>query len=197
MTNTLTTYAAAPLATLDSLAEQAHAYAEQSRSANTRRAYHSDWAHFAAWAADRLLAALPAEPATLALYLTDCAATLAVATLTRRLAAISQAHQIAGYSSPAQHEHVRSVMKGIRRAKGTAQRQASAATTPVLKAMIVALPDSKSGLRDRALLLVGFAGALRRSELVSLDVADVQFVSEGAIIRYGALKSIRKAQGAR
>jgi site-specific recombinase XerD len=154
---------AAPLATFDTIDQTARAYAEASRSAATRRAYAVDWRHFTTWCEEHAVASLPATPATIVRYLAATAGRYAVATLTRRLASISQAHQLAGHPSPTQSEHVRTTMKGIRRTNGAAQRQVAAATTDVLKAMLETLPDTLAGRRDRALLLLGFTGALRRS----------------------------------
>jgi integrase len=181
----------ADLATIDQVGA---AYDAQSRAASTRRAYTADWADFCAWCAHLGLDSLPAAPTTVARYLAQLAdgsyihvppqrrRPLKVATLTRRLASISQAHQLAGYSSPTQSELVRTRMKGIRRAHGTQQDRAAAVTVAVLRAMLASLPQDPAGLRDRALLLIGFAGAFRRSELVAIDYADVQIVPEGLIV---------------
>jgi integrase len=92
---------------------------------------------------------------------------------------------------------VRTILKGIRRTKGTAQTAKAPAVVPVLIAMVETLPDTLIGIRDRALLLVGFAGAFRRSELVSLDVADLQFAQEGAILQLRRSKTDQEAAGRR
>lgn len=177
--------------------DRAASYAEQSRSANTKRAYALDWQHFTAWCEETRAPALPALPATVAAYAAHLADSgYAVATIGRRLASISQAHQLAGYeSSPCRSEQVRTVVKGIRRSKGTAQRQAQPATVPVLRRLVDTCGNDLMGIRDRALLLLGFAGALRRSELVALDLADLDFTIEGLVLTIRRSKTDQEAAG--
>lgn len=148
-------------------------------SENTRRAYRSDLAHFRAWGGT-----IPAEPDAVAAYLADWAGRLSVASLARRVASIARAHTSQGLKSPTRSDLVTGTLKGIRRKYGVAQYQA----TPILKEDLIAMVSDLSGakgVRDRALLLLGFAGAFRRSELVGLDVADLEFVDRGlfAILR--------------
>lgn len=185
------------------LTDAARAYADDSRSANTKRAYRADWADFRHWCEQHGYEALPAAPLTIANYLSarasgsgpDNAPRLSTATLTRRLAAISQAHKLAGFASPTQHEQVRTIMKGIRRTLGSAQRQAAPAVSTIMRQWVQHLPDSLLGTRDRALLLMGFAGAFRRSELIGLDVEAVRFVPEGMIVRLRKSKTDQEGQG--
>jgi integrase len=140
---------------------------------------------------------LPAAPETVALYLTNLAERRrSMATLAPRLATISQAHQAAHLESPTRAAEVRAVMQGIRRAKGTPQRQKTAAITLIIRAMVAGLPGSLIGMRDRALLLLGFAGAFRRSELVSLDVADLAFNADGLVVTLRRSKTDQDGQGA-
>ncbi|MBC8162191.1 MAG: site-specific integrase [Roseiflexaceae bacterium] len=120
---------------------------------------------------------------------------LKVATLTRRLAAISQFHQLQNFDSPSQSEIVRTVMKGIRREKGTKQNQPAPATLDVIRSMIQAAPSTLTGRRDRALLLVGFAGALRRSNIVALDVDHIRFLAGGMILLLGRSKTDQEGRG--
>ena len=135
------------------------------------RAYRADWRHFTAWCGARGREVLPAAPDTLALYLTELARDHHVSTLTRRLAAIAAAHAAAGYDSPASAPGVRTLMAGIRRVKGTAPgTQKKPLLVADLERVVAALPENLLGARDAALLLVGFAGAFRRSELVGLTV---------------------------
>ena len=169
--------------------ERARGYIQHAKARNTVKAYRSDWLHFTAWCSDRNLAALPASDNTAALYLSDLAATHTAATLTRRVSAISQAHQAAGHETPTKSITVRAVMSGIRRTLGTTPHPKSAALVADLRAMLATLPAGLLGVRDRALLLVGFAGAFRRSELVGLDVRDVEFTSDGAVIALRRSKS--------
>jgi site-specific recombinase XerD len=186
----------ASLVSLHETIAQAKGYAEQAKAASTRRAYQSDWRDFSAWCELRGLATLPAVAATVALYLSDLADRRTVSTIQRRLATISQAHQTAHLDTPTKAAEVRAVMQGIRRAKGTAQRQKQPAVTQVIRAMVAQLPNGPLGVRDRALLLLGFAGAFRRSELVALDIADVSFTADGLIVRLPRSKTDQEGQGA-
>jgi site-specific recombinase XerD len=195
MTTDLIPHDAAPLAAPMDAAQK---YAEASRAESTARAYRSDWKHFTTWCEGTHRAPLPAEPATVAAYVAGLAESgKKPATIARRLASISQAHQLAGFDSPSRTEMVRSVMKGIRRTHGTAQRQAAPATTQVIKAMVEHLPGTLGGKRDRALILLGFAGAFRRSELVSGRVEDVQFTAEGLVFTLRHSKTDQERQGTR
>jgi integrase len=187
--------AATGLVPLAMLGERARAYAEDGHAENTRRGYRADWRAFTGWCAARGLDSLPAAPATVALYLTDQAAALKVSTLTRRLTSIGQAHRLAGHPVPTEDGTLRAVWRGIRRAKGTAQVGKAALLTNDLRAMMLVLPVSPSGVRDRALLLLGFAGAFRRSELVALDVGDVQVVREGLVVTIRRSKTDQEGAG--
>ena len=120
---------------------------------------------------------------------------LKTVTLTRRLAAISQFHQLQNFDSPSQSEIVRTVMKGIRREKGTKQNQPAPATLDVIRRMLQEVPSTLTGLRDRALLLVGFAGALRRSNIVALDVEHIRFQSNGMILLLERSKTDQERRG--
>src|SRR4051794_9913732 len=164
----VTTAASASLpATLDELGERVRGYLDAARSTNTHRAYRADWAHFTAWCADHQLVPLPAETSALVLYLTAHAEVLKPSTLRRRLVSIAQAHRVAGLPTPTTDAGVTSVWRGIRRRVETAQVGKVALLVDDIKAMIAALPETTGGVRDRALLLLGFAGAFHRSELVA------------------------------
>jgi site-specific recombinase XerD len=167
---------------LGALADKAKGYAKDARSANTVRAYESDLRAFCSWCQARGLSCLPATAETLSLYVADVAESLKPSTLQRRLAAIAVAHRAAGYESPTSHEVVRSVLAGTRRRLGVAQAQKQALGVDELRAMVTPLGDSAIDARDRGLLLVGFAGAMRRSELVGLDVADARFERAGVVL---------------
>jgi site-specific recombinase XerD len=183
------------LASLGELGDQARAYLDAARSVNTHRAYRADWQHFTDWCAERELAALPAAPGTLALYLTEQAGLLKASTLQRRLVSIAQAHRVAGHPTPTEDAGVRSIWRGIRRTVGTAQVGKSALLIDDVKAMVGALPETISGTRDRALLLLGFAGAFRRSELVALDIGDVELTRDGAIVTLRRSKTDQEGTG--
>ena len=183
---------------LGRLTDQARAYAEGSKAANTRRAYAFDWARFIGWCGERGLASLPARAETVALYATDLAATRKVSTINRRLSVISQAHQAAGFETPTKSAVVRAVLQGIKRSHGVAQAQKAPVVTEDIRAMVRAMPmDTLGGIRDRALLLTGFVGALRRSEVAALDVADAQFVPEGVTLIIRRSKSDQEGAGER
>ena len=171
------------------------AYARHAKAVSTRRAYAFDWADFAGWCRANGRMALPAEPETVALYVTALADARKVATLQRRIAAISQAHQFAGHASPTREVVLRTVMAGIRRAKGTAQIGKRPILTEDLRLLIAQLPETAAGRRDRALLLLGFAGGFRRSELVSLNLADLTFTREGLVVKLRRSKTDPEGQG--
>jgi site-specific recombinase XerD len=182
-------------AALAFIAEKAREYVRQAKAPNTRRAYRSDWEHFTAWCQARTLAALPAAPETVALYLSDLAAGFKASTLTRRVSAISQAHQMAGHESPTHAALVQQTMAGIRRSLGTAPTEKNPILTGDMRAMVAELPTGPLGVRDRALLLVGFAGALRRSELVGIDRDDIEFTTEGLVITLRRSKTDQEGAG--
>jgi site-specific recombinase XerD len=185
-----------PLAArLAGLAGRAADYARAGTAASTRRAYDRDWAAFAHWCAEHDAVPLPALPQVVGLYLTHLAERLAVATLGRRLAAISTMHRLHGHRLDTRHPAIRDVLRGIRRSKGTAQRRVVAATTPLLRAMLGTCDSSLTGTRDRALLLLGFAAALRRSEIVALNVEDLTDAPEGLRLTIRRSKTDQEGAG--
>jgi integrase len=169
-------------AQLEALRAATAGHIARSKSPATQRAYASDFGAFALWCHRYALSPLPAAPDTVALYLTALSAQeAAVATLRKRLVAISQAHKAAGHvPSPTEAEAVRRTMSGIARTLGTRQRQVRPLRLATLRAMLEAFPEHDLlALRDRAILLLGFASGMRRSELAALDVADLSPVAEG------------------
>jgi integrase len=161
-------------------------FAKASRSARTLQVYRAAWQTFTAWCEAHGLASLPAVPETVALYLSARANEgRKPATVALDLAAISQAHKVAGHTSSRGAACVREVFAGIRRTLGAAQRRVAPLLPGDLRAVSSALPAGLLGLRDRALLLLGFAGAFRRSELAALEVSDLAFTADGleALIR--------------
>jgi site-specific recombinase XerD len=165
-------------------------YVHASRAPNTLKAYATDLASFIAWGGT-----IPASPVVVANYLAEKADSLKPATLSRHLASIAVAHRAKAMSSPTTDELVRSVMKGIRRTKGTAQREAKPLLKEDLFVMLDAMGDDMKSIRDRSLLLLGFAGGFRRSELVGLNVDDLAFVRQGAIITLRQSKTDQLGQG--
>ena len=183
-------------ALLAALDEAGHDYDRAARADSTWRAYRSDCEDFARWCETVGLVALPASDETLARYLAYLAELgRKPATLARRLASISVAHRMAGYASPAQSRLVRDRLSGIRRSIGVAQRQATPAMTPEIRRMVRALPDSLHGRRDRLVILLGFAAALRRSELAGLDVEDIRWVPEGMEVTIARSKTDQEGEG--
>jgi site-specific recombinase XerD len=149
-------------------------YARANRAPNTLRAYRAAWRAFAAWCAEHKRAALPADPLTVADYLAAAAQHHKASTLGIHVAAIAAAHKAAGYPNPAADERVKATLTGIRRVHGQPPAQRDPLTLDDLRALGRACGDSLAGLRDRALLFVGWAAALRRSEIVALDVEHVR-----------------------
>lgn len=169
----------APLATV---VESARAYTQASRAANTLRSQASQWKRFTAWCAGHALSSLPAAPETVALYLAASANTLKAGSLACALAAIKAGHAAASLPFDGAHPALRQVWEGIRRTKGTRQTGKAAVLPADLRAMVAACGNELRGQRNKAILLFGFASALRRSELVALDVADLTFSRQGVSV---------------
>jgi len=158
-------------------------------SENTRKAYLSDIKQLEEWLRHRELPSLPIEPAALAAYISDLAADRKWSTISRRLAAIRQWHRLHKHPNPAADEVVQIVMEGIKRTLGTEPEQCAAFDIEEYKACLALIPATPTGLRDRALLLAGFAGGFRRSELVALNIEGVKFTREGAVLTYRGSKT--------
>lgn len=184
-----------PLAHLEDLRERAQGFADSSNAESTRRAYHADCRHFREWCCVHGAMALPALPATVALYLSELARIYKVATIGRRIAAIGHAHRKAGFPSPFMHPRVVEVWEGIRRTLGVTQDRKDAILTADLRQMLQPLTEATIDVRDRALLLLGFAGAFRRSELVSLDAGEVRFVANGLEVSLRRSKTDQQGEG--
>ena len=170
-----------------------------SLSANSQRGYAVDWRNFSAWCAAQGREALPASPETAGLYMADRSAKLSNASLTRAIAAISRHHREAGFDSPTQDARFRQLMAGIRRRNRAPQNAKQALLVEDLFEILKQIPGlGKSEAvehRDRALLVIGFCGALRRSELVNLDVEDVRSAPEGIILSLRWSKNDQAADG--
>ncbi len=184
------------------LAIEGAALKTNNRARSTRRAYAGDFAHFAEWCSTASMAALPASPKAVYLYITALvadanAAGYSIATLERRLAAITYVHEIHGHAaSPARHVKVRELMAGIRRTYGGPQAKRDPLTTTQLDAMVDALDvDTLAGKRDRAVLLVGYAGAFRRAELAGLSVASLARRGDGYVVALGRTEADQEARG--
>lgn len=176
-----------PLVTTDEAVEH---FIRESLSANTRKAYRADLAHYTAWGG-----VLPAAAEMVASYLADHADSLAPSSLARRVATLSKAHEANGWTNPCHSETVRATLRGIRRVKGTAQDQARPLLREDLFLTLDALGGDIRACRDRALLLIGWAGGFRASELVGLDIADVEEVREGLALYLRRSKTDQIGQG--
>lgn len=172
------------------------AYLAAERSGNTRRAYKSDWDDFTAWCGQVLEDPLPAMPATVARYLAQLAdGGKKTSTIQRRKAAIRAAHKAAGFEPPTNAEGVAATMRGIRRALRSKPTRKAPATAELLSKVLEHLPKTLAGLRDRAILLVAFAGALRRSELVALHVHHIERRPRGIVLHIDGSKTDQEGKG--
>lgn len=184
------------IAALQPVAERARQYAARARAPSTLRAYERQWRAFEAWCAEHGVRSMPALPAAVALYLTERADSgWSVATLAQALVAISRRHDAAGEPSPRVDPGLRDVWKGIKNTKGVApQREASPLGPDELRRMIGA-GRGVAAVRDRALMLLGFAGARRRIELVNLNAEDVRDDPDGLIITIRRSKTDQEGAG--
>ncbi|WP_416173489.1 tyrosine-type recombinase/integrase [Cypionkella sp.] len=208
--------------TLDRLVETARDYARQAVSENTLRAYAKDWAQFARWCRMRGADPLPASPELIGLYIADLAAPqgkaqspsafrppsvfrpqsaarpLSVASIERRLSGLGWGYAQRGQQLDRKDRHIASVLAGIRRKHARPPVQKEAILPEDIRDMLATLPHDLRGLRDRAILLIGFAGGLRRSEIVSLDHGRDDTPDSGGwveILDNGALITLRGKTG--
>lgn len=184
-----------PEPSIDELLEEAHRTAIESIPANTRKAYSADWNHFRNWCQRRSRTPLPASAETLSAYLAALSKTHAIATARRRLTTVGKIHKAAEKLDPTQDTKVKQLWRGILRSKGEAQRGKKPLLVADLRKMMDALPKTLQGDRDRALLLLGFAGGVRRHELVALDVEDLEEVEEGLVIHLRRSKTDQTGSG--
>ena len=159
------------------------------------KAYRSDWSQFERFCRENGCKSLPAEDWMVMAYASAQARRLKANTIARHLTSIAQAHQLAGLPDPVSEKLVRTTMAGIRRLLGTAQRGKEPLTVPLLRKMLPSTGDDSRTLRDRALLLVGFAGAFRRSELVALRYEDLKFTEEGLVVTVPRSKTDPDGEG--
>jgi len=184
---------------LEDLIQKANDLIHAAKAPSTRKAYQSDFRIFECWCVDYGLSALPATQQTIALYIASCVvAGLVPAAIARLLASISKAHQAAGFEdSPASTKHfvVGEVLKGARLTLGVAQECKDPLLLNDIRRLLAACPKNLLGLRDRALILIGFAGAFRRSELCSMTVADLCFSTSGFVIQVPRSKADQEQAG--
>ncbi|MFZ1093793.1 MAG: site-specific integrase [Xanthobacteraceae bacterium] len=177
--------------------EKAADLARQEKAKATQRAYGIDFEIFRTWCASRGVSALPATAESVAAFLAcEVERGIRSSTIGRRVAAIRYAHKLAGHAVPTDDERVKATVRGIRRTVGTAARKKAPATAERVIAMAVGTGTGLKGLRDRALLLLGFAGAFRRSELVALDCEDIEECETGLRITIRRGKTDQEGHGA-
>lgn len=181
---------------IEEMAQELKEYIKNSKSENTRRAYKSDWHYFCLWCEEKGLSSLPASSSTIACYLIFLSKTHKAATLDRKLLSIKQAHNYAGFPLDKNDTTIRDALKGIKNEIGTSQVRKSPITTEDLKQMVSLYDESLIGKRNRALLLIGFGGAFRRSELRSLRLEDFHFNKHGIEITLRKSKTDQQAEGA-
>lgn len=164
-------------------------YISAATADSTRRAYQSDLRAFLAWGG-----CLPSSAEVVTSYLVALAPTLSPVSLNRRLVAIGRAHAALGWPNPCRSELVRTTLRGIWRIHGRPQRQVQPALREDVLAMLPHMQGIR-GIRDRALILIGFAGAFRRSELVALQYEDIAFVKEGLTLTITRSKTDQIGKG--
>lgn len=180
------------------LSASVNAYLKESKSAATLKAYRSDWVAFVSWCESAGLVALPASPETVASYVAFLADSGAKpSTVSRKVASLSIAHRSAGLESPCRSELVRSTLQGVRRVHGVAVTKKAPVRIQNIRAAMDTLDASPSNVRDRALVLLGYAGAFRRSELVALNIGDVERTAEGLIVTLRRSKTDQEGHGHR
>ncbi|TCP39545.1 tyrosine-type recombinase/integrase [Rhodovulum marinum] len=195
--------------TLDRLVETARDYAQAAAAETTQRAYATDWAQFARWCRRRGAEPLPPSPELIALYIADLAApaskapALSVASIERRLSGLAWNFRQRGFRLDRDDRHVAGVLAGIRRRHARPPRQKEAVQAEDILAMAATLPHDLRGLRDRAMLLLGYAGGLRRSEIVGLDTGRddtpdqrgwIEFLEGGALLTLNAKTGWREVE---
>jgi len=172
---------------------------KSSKSNNTLRAYKSDFKDFGAFCANHGFNSLPTEPKIVALYLTYLSKNCKISTLRRRLVSISMVHKLKGHYLDVKHPIIIENLMGIRRSKGSAQRGKKPLLINHLKAIINVINEQKMDeikkYRDKAIILIGFGGGFRRTEIISIDYEDLEFVPEGLKITVKKSKTDQFGEG--
>ena len=172
---------------------------KNSKSANTLRAYKADFNDFSAFCRKNGLSSMPTEPKILSIYLTHLASNSKFSTLKRRIASISVIHKMKGHYLDTKHPIIMENLHGIKRVHGTNQKAKKPILISNLKSIINKIDElnqpKKKKLRDKALILVGFSGGFRRSELVNIDYDDLEFVTEGVKIFIKRSKTDQSGEG--
>ena len=170
-----------------------------SKSTNTLRAYQSDYNDFSLFCSKNGFQAMPTEPKILSLYITHLASYSKFSTLKRRLASISIIHKTKGHYIDTKHPIIAENLMGIKRTNGSNQKSKKPLLINDLKILIQAIDQSKEKnirkIRDKALVLIGFSGGFRRSELVDIEYEDIEFVEEGVKIFVKRSKTDQSGEG--
>lgn len=175
---------------------KSQAYQDAADAPATLRAYKADLTNFEVWCTQHGFRAIPAKPEIVGAYLAAAGEGYAMPTLRRRVAAIARACGVAGHPLDTKHPAIRETLRGIGRKHGSRARRSAALTTTEIKKLSQACGTTLTGVRDRALFLVGFAGALRRSELIGLDIAHVTWTGQGMAILIERSKTDKAGVGA-
>ena len=175
---------------------KSQAYQDAADAPATLRAYAADLANYKAWCERHGFVPMPAKPEVVGAYLAAAGEGYAAPTLRRRVAAIARACGVAGHPLDTKHPAIRETLRGIGRKHGAPARRSAALTTTEIQKLSRACGTDLAGARDRALLLVGFAGALRRSELVALDVDNVTWTRSGMKLLIERSKTDAEGEGA-
>jgi integrase len=187
--------ARAPAPGLVALAADVRHLHESSKAQNTRRAYAADWRSFEAWARGQGFEPLPPSGELVALYVASLSREgLRVSTIERAVSGIASTFRERGFSWTAPVV-LTDTVRGLRRVMGTKKQKKHAATDDVLRKMLGTFEGTVADARDRALLTIGWCGALRRSEIVALDVEDVTFVPEGLVLQLRRSKTDQEGKG--
>ena len=173
------------------------AYQDAADAPATLKAYATDWANFNAWCSKHGFTPMPATPEVVGAFLAAAGEGYALPTLRRRVAAIARACRIAGHPLDTKAPAIRETLRGIGRKHGTSPRRSAALTIADLRKLVRACGTTLAGARDRALFLVGFAGALRRSELVGVNVCDITWTEDGLVLLITRSKTDAEGAGAR
>lgn len=184
-------------AELEELIDAAREYASHAQAENTSRAYASDWKQFESWSARYGFLTLPAPVSVVTAYVTSMAKReLTVSTIRRHAAAIARAHRQAGHLPPTSDPAFLTVLEGIARVHGAAPNKKTALLRDPLLEVVDRIDTSTNvGLRDRALLLAGFALGLRRSELIAMRVEDLSPSPDGLTVRIARSKTDQQSRG--
>ena len=180
---------------IETIRNKALHFISNSKSANTLRSYKSDWKQFEKWCLANELNALPASPQTVVFYITHLSGAYKVSSIRRKVACLSEAHRMAGVQNPVHSIIVEDTLKGVSRTLGTAPSKKKARRLSDIRQILQLLPESIIGIRDKVLILVGFAGGFRRSELVELDVSDIEFTESGMTIHIKKSKTDQEGAG--